>query len=504
MTIQYRTKILVLIAGTLLGSSVSAETAQNYWVVNENPLTIPVNAPTDTLPDIGTTAGNTLSIGQEMQMGDFYVRQLRAATPLIDDPLLTGYINQLGGKLVSHAYSVKTPFHFFLVNNNELNAFAFFGGNVVIHSGIFRYSDNEDQLASVMAHEISHVTQRHLARAMEDQKSNAPLTWVGALGSIILATASPQAGMAALTSTLAGGQQNMISFTQANEQEADRIGIQVLERAGFDPQSMPDFLQKLADESRGSAMPPEMLLTHPLPNSRLADIRNRAGQMARPPHHAASLDFLLAKVRVMTMYGGNDTADARQFLQQLSAGSAHEKTAAQYGEAILAYQDQQYDKASAILLVLNQQAPDNEWFLDALTDVDVANQQAGRAVTRLEKSRAANASPVLQLNLANGCIEAGQNAKAHNLLNNYTFTRPDDPNGWALLERASAAEGERDQELAARAESLALKGKLTDAMTLLKQASALGKGSKLDQARYDARIDQLKELVKKFSVYTNN
>lgn len=503
MATQLRTKILAIIVGTLLGGSVSAATEQNYWGLDETPAAIPASGSTDTLPDIGTTAGNTLSIGQEMQMGDFYVRQLRAATPMIDDPLLTGYINQLGGKLVSHAYSVKTPFHFFLVNNNELNAFAFFGGNVVIHSGIFRYSDNEDQLASVMAHEISHVTQRHLARAMEDQKSNAPLTWVGALGSIILATASPQAGMAALTSTLAGGQQNMISFTQANEQEADRIGIQVLERAGFDPQSMPDFLQKLADESRGSAMPPEMLLTHPLPNSRLADIRNRAGQMARPPHHAASLDFLLAKVRVMTMYGGNDTADARQFLQQLSAGSAHEKTAAQYGEAILAYQDQQYDKASALLLVLNKQAPDNEWFLDALTDVDVANQQAGRAVTRLEKSRAVNTSPVLQLNLANACIEAGQNAKAHNLLNNYTFTRPDDPNGWALLERASAAEGERDQELAARAESLALKGKLEDAVTLLKQASAAGTGSKLDQARYDARIDQLRELVKKFSVYTN-
>lgn len=504
MTIQFRTKILGLIAGTLLASSVSAETAQNYWAVNENPVTMPVSAPTDTLPDIGTTAGSTLSIDQEMQMGDFYVRQLRAATPLIDDPLLVEYINQLGGKLVSHAYSVKTPFHFYLVNNSELNAFAFFGGNVVIHSGIFRYSENEDQLASVMAHEISHVTQRHLARAMEDQKNNAPLTWAGALGSIILATASPQAGMAALTSTLAGGQQGLISFTQANEQEADRIGIQVLARAGFDPQAMPDFLQKLADESRGSAAPPEMLLTHPLPNSRLADIRNRAGQMERPTHQTASLDFLLAKVRIMTMYGGDDRASATAYLQQLQAGDAHEKTAAQYGEAILAYQDKQYDKASGLLQTLNSQSPDNAWFLDVLTDVDIARQQPVQAVARLEKSKAVMTNPVLQLNLANACLEAGQNAKAHNLLNHYTFTWPDDPNGWALLERASAAEGERNQELAARAESLALKGKLTDAVTLLKQASALGKGSKLDQARYDARIDQLNGLVKKFSVYSKN
>ena len=194
----------------------------------------------DTLPDMGTSAGSTLSIGQEMQMGDYYVRQLRGSAPLINDPLLTQYINSLGMRLVSHANSVKTPFHFFQINNDEINAFAFFGGNVVLHSALFRYSDNESQLASVMAHEISHVTQRHLARAREDQQRSAPLTWVGAVGSILLAMASPQAGMAALTGTLAGTRQGMISFTQQNEQEADRIGIQVLQRSGFDPQAMMD------------------------------------------------------------------------------------------------------------------------------------------------------------------------------------------------------------------------------------------------------------------------
>lgn len=121
------------------------------------------------------------------------MRQLRGSAPLINDPLLVQYINGLGMRLVAHANSVRTPFHFYLINNDQINAFAFFGGNVVLHSALFRYSDNESELASVMAHEISHVTQRHLARAMEDQKRNAPLTWVGALGSILLAMASPQA-----------------------------------------------------------------------------------------------------------------------------------------------------------------------------------------------------------------------------------------------------------------------------------------------------------------------
>ncbi len=145
----------------------------------------------DNLPDMGTTAGSTLSINQELQIGDFYVRQLRASAPLINDPLLNQYINELGQRLVAHAHSVRTPFHFFLIQNDELNAFAFFGGNVVLHSSLFRYTDNESQLASVMAHEISHVTQRHLARAMEEQKRSAPLTWVGALGSILLSDGQP-------------------------------------------------------------------------------------------------------------------------------------------------------------------------------------------------------------------------------------------------------------------------------------------------------------------------
>ncbi|VFS53191.1 Putative Zn-dependent protease, contains TPR repeats [Moellerella wisconsensis] len=124
----------------------------------------------DTLPDMGTTAAGTLTIDQEILLGDAFTRQIRASTPLIYDPLLLQYINNLGHKLVKNADSVKTPFKFYLVNNQNINAYAYFGGNVVLHSALFRYSQNESQLASVLAHEISHVTQRHLARMLEDQK----------------------------------------------------------------------------------------------------------------------------------------------------------------------------------------------------------------------------------------------------------------------------------------------------------------------------------------------
>lgn len=454
----------------------------------------------DTLPDMGTSAGSTLSIGQEMQMGDYYVRQLRGSAPLINDPLLVQYINGLGMRLVSHANSVRTPFHFYLINNDQINAFAFFGGNVVLHSALFRYSDNESELASVMAHEISHVTQRHLARAMEDQKRNAPLTWVGALGSILLAMASPQAGMAALTGTLAGTQQGMISFTRQNEEEADRIGIQVLQRSGFDPQAMPMFMGKLLDESRYSTRPPEMLLTHPLPESRLADARNRANQM-RPVVVQSSADFYLAKARTLGMYTNGDNKLGTDLLNAWDKGNIRQQHAAQYGRALLGMESNNFDQARKTLQPLLSADPQNPWYLDLATDIDLGQKKTGDAINRLKNARELRTNPVLQLNLANALLQGGQPGEAATILNRYTFTYKEDGNGWDLLAQAEGALGNRDQELAARAESMALVGQLEQAISLLSSASSQVKLGSLQQARYDARIDQLRELQARFRPY---
>ncbi|KAB8309545.1 M48 family peptidase [Erwinia endophytica] len=462
---------------------------------------IPVLADvSDNLPDIGTTAGGTLSINQEMQMGDFYVRQLRASAPLINDPLLNDYINQLGQRLVTHAWSVKTPFHFFLISNDEINAFAFFGGNVVLHSSLFRYTDNESQLASVMAHEISHVTQRHLARAMEQQQRDAPLTWVGALGSILLAMANPQAGMAALSGTLAGTQQGIISFTQQNEQEADRIGLQVLQRAGFDPEAMPDFLQKLADQSRFASKPPEILLTHPLPDSRLADTRNRANQM-KPVKVQSSQDYYMAKVRALGMYATGQNQLTDDLLTTLSKGNSREQTAAQYGKAVQFLQAKSFDNAKKIIAPLLAKQPDNIWYLDIMTDIEIGLKQPQQAIAMLLAAKSVSNNPVIQLNLANAYVEAKQPANASKILYRYTWAHKDDPNGWDLLAQASADQGLTDEEQAARAESLALNGQLDQAIRSLSSASASVPLGSLKQARYDARIDQLRQLQQRFRQY---
>lgn len=484
MSIRLRKTVMSVLFGALLAGNL-----------------LPAQADTqDRLPDIGTTAGGTLSINQELAMGDFYVRQLRAGAPLINDPLLSNYINQLGNRLVKQADSVRTPFHFYLIRNDDINAFAFFGGNVVLHSALFRYADSESELASVLAHEISHVTQRHLARSMESQQRSAPLTWVGALGSILLAMANPQLGMAALSGTLAGAQQGMITFTQANEQEADRIGIQVLQRAGFDPQAMPNFLQKLADQSRYASRPPEMLLTHPLPESRLSDARNRANQMRSTPVQS-SQDFLFAKIRTFGMYGSPDRPLSNDLLEQWEKGNVREQLAAKYGRAIQFYQAKKYDEARNVLQPLLSNAPENPWFLDMMTDIDLGQNRAAQAISRLQNAPGAQANPVLQLNLANAYVEGKQPAAASKILYRYTYAHPDDSNGWDLLAQAAAAQGQRAEELAARAESLALSGQLDQAIRLLSNASSLVKLGSLEQARYDARIDQLRQLQQRFRQY---
>ncbi len=270
--------------------------------------------------------------------------------------------------------------------------------------------------------------------------------------------------MAALTGTLAGTQQGMISFTRQNEEEADRIGIQVLQRSGFDPQAMPMFMGKLLDESRYSTRPPEMLLTHPLPESRLADARNRANQM-RPVVVQSSADFYLAKARTLGMYTNGDNKLGTDLLNAWDKGNIRQQHAAQYGRALLAMESNNFDQARKTLQPLLNADPQNAWYLDLATDIDLGQKKTSDAINRLKNARELRTNPVLQLNLANALLQGGQPGEAATILNRYTFTYKEDGNGWDLLAQAEGALGNRDQELAARAESMALVGQLEQAIS---------------------------------------
>ncbi|OCG05555.1 M48 family metalloprotease [Gilliamella apis] len=453
------------------------------------------------LPDMGTAAAATLSIGQEKEMGDYYMRLLRGSAPIINDPVLNQYINDLGKKLVSKSDSVQTPFHFYVMRSNVLNAFAFFGGNVVVHSKLILDTDNESQLASVMAHEIGHVTQRHLARAMEAQNSNSPYVWGATLGSLLLTLANPEAGMAAMTTTMASSTQSMISFTQSNEQEADRVGLRTLTKAGFDPYASSEFLQKLADQSRFSSKPPEILMTHPLPNSRLSDIRNRSLQYSKK-NVTPSLNYYLAKARIAILM--SNKTNARLLIEDYrKLNNEQSKIAVIYANALVDYNNNNYPKAKQQLQPLLDNDPNNIWYIDLMTDIDLALNNSSAAITRLQSAlKRSPDSSALQLNLANAYVKARNYQQAVSLLHRYTFDHSDDTNGWDLLITAYGGLKSRAQEMSAQAESVALEGKFPTAIQLLTNAKTQAKGNQTLIAKIDARINQLKQLQKRYAVYS--
>ena len=162
------------------------------------------------------------------------MRQLRSQAPIVSDPVLDSYLNDIGNRLVANAEDVRYPFTFFWINSQDINAFAFFGGHIGVHTGLIANAENESELASVLGHEIAHVTQRHIARRIENQQRNSPMTIAGMLGGILLAIANPEAGIAAISASQAGSLQAGINFTRKNEQEADVIGLRTLAGAGYD------------------------------------------------------------------------------------------------------------------------------------------------------------------------------------------------------------------------------------------------------------------------------
>ncbi|UJF19782.1 M48 family metalloprotease [Vibrio sp. SS-MA-C1-2] len=459
------------------------------------------SAPGDyNLPDIGTTASGTLSISKELEYGDAYMRMLRASSPLITDPVLSEYIQNLGHTLVANADGVKTPFHFFLLNNSQINAFAFFGGYIAIHSGLFLYTKDESELASVMAHEIAHITQRHLARHMEDQAKKNPATIAALVGSLMLAIVSPQAGIAALQTTTAASMQSQINYTRSNEKEADRIGIQTLARSHFDVEAMPTFFGRLADQYRFASKPPEMLLTHPLPASRLTDSRLRAGQYKRfiP---ALSEPFHLAQARIIARYSPySQQAKFDWFNRRIKSSQSFSLTnSLNYGKALLYIDSRQYGKARDLLAPLIAKEPLNHFYLDSMTDLSLGEKKYDQAIKRLKHAlKTQPDNSVIQLNLANALLDKGKAREAETILNRETHNNPQDINGWSLLAKSAAIQGNRAGELVARGEIFALRARWDDAINNYINASQLSPLGSLDQARYDARIDQLRQQRQRF------
>lgn len=288
-----------------------------------------------TLPDIGADSTQALiSIEDEYALGQGLLKQLRSQLPLSDDLVTSAYIEDLGTRLLAFAPGIEFPFTFLLVEDPSINAFATPGGIIVVNTGLVEAAQNESELAGVIAHEIAHVAQRHIARFYARAGKWNLATTIGMLAAILAAAYSPEASQAALMTSVAANASAQLSFTRDNETEADRIGKVILSNAGFDPSAMTRFFGRLQDNAMGKEDKAlEYLRTHPHPASRIADSLDIS-----PGGHHGIIDsqaFELFKARVI--------ADQHQLSRSRSTGQ--DKSLAIYLDASRALVNQYPEKA---------------------------------------------------------------------------------------------------------------------------------------------------------------
>jgi len=444
------------------------------------------------LPEIGSAGFSVLSIEKEQLIGNAMKKHLRASQPLLNDPVLSEYINTLGNKLVKHANDVNYGFDFFIVNSKELNAFAFFGGHIGIHSGLITTASNESELASVIAHEISHVTQRHLARRLEAQSRNQPLTMAGLFTSILISLVNPGLGMAALTTSMAAGQQAGINYTRGNEKEADRVGISLLATSGFDPKGAPNFFGKMAEKYRYVSKPPAMLLTHPMPESRISDARIRA-QNYPNVQIAPSLAFELSKARITARYEHNPKSNIYSFQTQLDKKRYRIKEAAKYGLALSFFENKDHQQAKAILEDLIESDKNNLFYADALTDVYIATKEFTKGIKLLERLNTLMPNnQIVSLNFANILQEANKLERASTLLQDYISVKNDNFIAYDLLSTIYRKQSNPSLMHSSKGEIYALLGAYPKAIDELQTAIKFSKDRPLFTKRLKARILQLR------------
>ena len=231
------------------------------------------------LPDIGGPASADLSTSKEIELGKILIAEVRGNLPIINDPELSSYIHSLGTRIISGGLNSNFPFTFLIVANSDINAFALPGGIVVINSGLLVLSQQESEVASVFAHEIAHVTQRHIARNFSNAKSFSLISALTFLGSILAAAYDSELGQAAIFTSQAAIQERRLAYSRSFEHEADRIGMQLMVSANIDPQGMPLFFERLNKHTQlNRGQIPEFLSTHPLTSNRVSESIARASQ----------------------------------------------------------------------------------------------------------------------------------------------------------------------------------------------------------------------------------
>lgn len=450
------------------------------------------------LPSLGDSLASTISTQQEHDFGREFLRQIRRETPMLDDPLIEEYIESISYQLAANSELTDLRLDFVLIDSPVLNAFAAPGGIIGVNAGLFQHAQNEGQFASVIAHELAHVSQRHYARSIERQRANALPNLAAMLASVVIAaTVGGDAGQAAIMGTQAAAVNSQLRYSRSNEEEADRVGIRTLYNAGFNPHDMAGMFQNMLREKSFSQRPPEFLSTHPLDESRVADTRNRANSMP-PVERVQNVEYLLMKRRVEVHYAENYEAIISRLQRDLPQLNGPEADAARYGIALAQLESGQFVSASESLGALLAKEPRRISYVMLEADIARAAKDFDEALAILEKNLAINpGNHPLTMAYADTLEATGKYAEAARVLERHSAKRPNDMQLWYQLAEVQGLAGNIAKVHQARAEYFLTIGEFTRARDQLNFALRQEKDP-LVVARIRQRLNDIVDIQNRF------
>ena len=426
----------------------------------------------DPLPTIGGVGGGLISEQQESDIGRQVMMSIRRSASQIDDPLVYDYLSAMIYRLVPSAPLHSRDLTLALIDSPSINAFAVPGNIVGINGGLFLNAESEQQFASVLAHELAHLSQRHFARRMEQQATSAPLTIAGMVAGIVLsAVTQSDIGIAAIAGTQAMAVQNMLAYSRSHEQEADRVGMEILANSGMDPRGMPEMFEIMMRQNRlqGNRLP-EYLSTHPLTQSRVSDTRSRAEQYA-DGQYADSIEYHLIRARLQVRYASSADVAVDTFRSNLKQASPENASALRYGLAVALLRNNQPREAEAELRKLLDSSPNRITYLVTLAEALMSQKDFEGARQLMQSALARNPGnyPITD-KLATIEIESGNAQRAVEHLQRLTRELPTREYLWLQLGEAEGMARNIVGVHQARAEYNILIGDLEAAVRQLRQA----------------------------------
>ena len=454
---------------------------------DQNPRTIE-------LPEIGDPSGTVITPLQEKELGEAFLRNLHGQVEINEDPEIAEYIQSIGQKLAANSDNPTQAFHFFVVTDPTINAFAGPGGYIGVNSGLILTSEAESELASVLAHEIAHVTQRHLYQAFQAAGRLSLPTAAAMLAAILLGakSGSAQLGQAAVVAAQAANMQYQINFTRDNEAEADRVGMQTLSRSAFDPRSMPSFFERLQQSTRFAGRQlPEFLLTHPVTVSRIADTRGRAEQFPyRQYPDSFSYQIIRAKLRVQT--ARNPREALAYFMAIGGQGTKEQQDVARYGLALALIANTRTDEGKQVLQKLVMQYADQSYFINALakTEFDQRNYANALHLYETAKERFPE-SRAVTLNYIRALLATAKFGQARTYLDEYARHQGFTPEVYNLLAQCYGGLGNEAESHRYLAEYYYASGQNRAAILQLRIAQKAAGDNFYVNAVVDERLKQL-------------